>query len=168
MRIMLALVMTCLAAPSAATVKSKTPGSLVIEHRAISPLPPERVFANIGQVARWWNPEHSYSGKAENLSLQLRAGGCFCETLPNNGGVEHMRVSYVDPGKRVLLTGALGPLLYQAVSGVMDIQLKPLGTRTEISLSYKAAGFADANADQLAAPVDRVLGEQIARLAALR
>ena len=35
-----------------------------------------------------------------------------------------MRVTYVDPGKRIVLTGALGPLLYEATTGVMDIQVK--------------------------------------------
>ncbi len=25
--------------------------------------------------------------------------GCFCERLPNQGGVRHMEVVYLDPGK---------------------------------------------------------------------
>ena len=32
-------------------------------------------------------------------------GGCFCERLKDGGGVEHMRVTFVDPGKRIVLTG---------------------------------------------------------------
>ena len=50
---------------------------------------------------------------AANLSLDAAPGGCFCERLPNGGGVEHMRVTYVEPGKRIVLTGSLGPLLYK-------------------------------------------------------
>ena len=35
-----------------------------------------------------------------------------------------MRVTYVDPGKRIVLTGSLGPLLYEATAGVMDVQFE--------------------------------------------
>lgn len=156
-----------LAAPAAAEVKSASANGFSLEHRIAVPVAPDRLFANVGQVSRWWNPEHSYSGKVENLSMDLRAGGCFCEKLPG-GGIEHLRVTYVDPGKRVVLTGALGPLLYEAVSGVMDIQVKPSGTGSELTMSYKASGFASGGADKLAPLVDRVIGEQFQRLAALR
>ena len=56
--------------------------------------------------------------------MSLSPGGCFCERLPNGGGIEHMRVAFVDPGKRLVLTGSLGPLLYQATAGVMDVQVR--------------------------------------------
>jgi hypothetical protein len=156
------------AAPAAAEVKSASANGFSLEHKAVVPVAPERLFGNIGQVSRWWNPEHSYSGKAESLSMDLRAGGCFCEKLPGGGGIEHLRVVYVDPGKRAVLTGALGPLLYDAVSGVMDIQVKPSANGSELTMSYKAAGFASGGADKLAPLVDRVIGEQFQRLAALR
>ena len=168
MRLLFMPALALLAAPAAAEVKSSSLSGFVIEHKATSPLPPAQVYANVGQIARWWNPSHSYSGKAENLSLQLQPGGCFCERLADGGGVEHLRVSYVEPGKRVVLTGALGPLLYEAVNSVMDIQLKPQGSGTEITVGFKAAGFASGNGDKLAGPVDGVVGEQVRRLAALR
>jgi hypothetical protein len=45
-----------------------------------------------------------------------------------------MRVSFVDPGKRLVLTGALGPLLNEAVTGVMDIRIEKNETGTRVSL----------------------------------
>src|ERR1044072_9518323 len=45
--------------------------------------------ASTGQVGSWWNPEHTYSHDAKNLSIDARPGGCFCEKLTNGGGVEH-------------------------------------------------------------------------------
>ena len=57
------------------------------------------------------------SGNSANLSLALTPGGCFCERFPKGGGIEHMRVTYVDPGKRVVLTGALGPLALRSDDG---------------------------------------------------
>ena len=66
--------------------------------------------------AQWWSKDHTYSGDAARMSLQLRPGGCFCETLDGGGGIEHMRVTFVQPGERVVLTGSLGPLLYEATA----------------------------------------------------
>src|SRR4051812_42736141 len=85
-------------------------------------VPPDLAWSSFASIEAWWDPEHTYSGKSENLSLNLAPGGCFCERFPAGGGIEHMRVTYVDPGKRVVLTGALGPLLYEAATGVMDVQ----------------------------------------------
>ena len=39
---------------------------------------PAQVYAAIGKVGQWWNPAHTFSGKAENLSLALKAGGQAC------------------------------------------------------------------------------------------
>ena len=155
-----------LASPAAAEVRDGTPNSFALEYRAELKAPPTRVYQTVGEVARWWNPEHSYSGKAQNLSLDLKAGGCFCERLPGGGGIEHLRVAYVEPGKRVVLTGGLGPLLFEAVNGVMDMRMEPRSDGgSTLTVSYRAAGFANGNADKLAPLVDKVLAEQVARLA---
>jgi len=90
-------------------------------------------------------------------------GGCFCERFPKGGGIEHMRVTYVDPGKRVLLTGALGPLLFEATAGVMDVQVKSSAGGSQLTLDYRAAGFAKGGAEKLAPLVDQVLSEQLKR-----
>jgi hypothetical protein len=124
---------------------------------------PGVAFAAFGDLPAWWDPQHSYSGSSRNLSLNLVPGGCFCERL-DNGGVEHMRVTYVDlAGQQVVLTGALGPLLYEAVTGVMDVQVKRIAGGSQLSLDYRAAGFAHGNADKLAAAVDSVLDAQMKR-----
>ena len=55
--------------------------------------PPPHLYAALGEIDRWWNGSHSYSGQAANLSLARQAGGCFCERWGNNS-VEHARVVY--------------------------------------------------------------------------
>lgn len=77
-----------------------------------------------------------------------------------------MRVAYIDPGKRVVLTGSLGPLLYEATSGVMDVQVKMQSAGAQLVLDYKVAGFANGGADTMAPLVDRVLAEQMRRFRA--
>ncbi len=168
MRSLFLLLACLLPAPAAAEVKSASAGSFSLEHRASVRLPPAELFARFGQIGSWWDPQHSYSGQAGNLTLELKAGGCFCERLPNGGGIEHLRVVYVEPGKRIVLTGALGPLLFDAVHGVMDVQIRPSAAGSDLVLTYKAAGFAGGGADKVAPAVDRVLGEQVRRLATLR
>ena len=54
-----------------------------------------------------------------------------------------MRVAYVEPGKRIVLTGSLGPLLYLRTTGVMDVEVRAAGTEPD-TLDYRAAGFSTA------------------------
>ena len=153
----------CASGAAHAEVVSANATGLHIRHEVQIVIPPANAFAAFGQMQNWWNGEHTYSGKSANLSLSLTPGGCMCERFPDGGGVEHMRVTYVEPGKRVLLTGSLGPLLYLATSGVMDVQFERIAGGTKITLDYKAAGFAEGGADKLAPIVDGVLADQMRR-----
>ncbi|HEX7915316.1 MAG TPA: hypothetical protein VF497_06160, partial [Rudaea sp.] len=71
---------------------------------------PDRAYAAITGVARWWDSNHTYSGNASNLSLDARAGGCWCEQLADGGSVQHMTVLTAMPGRMLRLSGGLGPL----------------------------------------------------------
>lgn len=152
--------------PAAAEVVSASSNGFEVRETVIVEHAPTEAFAAFGRIGSWWSPDHSFSGNASNLSLDLRPGGCLCERLPNGGGVEHMHVTYVDPGKRIVLTGSLGPLLFLSTTGVMDVQFEPAGDRTRVTLDYRAAGFFNGGADKIAPAVDRVLGEQLTRLKA--
>lgn len=124
----------------------------------------QSAFEGFTQISRWWDGDHTYSGQSSNLSLGLRPGGCFCEALPGGGGVEHMRVAYFAPRERLVMTGALGPLLYEATSGVMDIRVERRAAGgSRLTLTYKVAGFANGGAARLAPLVDGVLAGQLER-----
>lgn len=167
MRFALMLAAVLAASPAGAEVVSSGPNGFEVRHQATVAMAPDRLWATFADIGRWWNGEHSYSGNAANLKLELRAGGCFCEATPkNNGGIEHLRVVYVAPGERAVLSGGLGPLLFEATAGVMDIQVKPAAGGSSLTLTYRAAGFARNNAAAVAKPVDSVLGEQVRRLVA--
>ena len=150
------------AAPASAEVVSAAANGFHIRRSVTVPGSAGDAYAAFAKVERWWNPEHSYSGDARRLSLEPRPGGCFCETLPG-GGIEHLRVTYADRSKRLVLTGALGPLLYEAVAGVMDVRFEAAGPSTRVTMDYKASGFSAGGADKLAPLVDKVLGQQLAR-----
>ena len=126
------------------------------------------IYTLIAKPARWWSREHSYSGDTANLSMNPRAGGCFCERLPgadgSAGSVEHARVILADPYKRLRLSGALGPLQADAVIGTLEFTLTPADKGVEVTISYIAAGSMRTDPRQIAPVVDRVLAEQLARL----
>ncbi len=155
-----------LAVPAHAEVVSASSNGFEVRHSVVIVIPPPATFDAFTQVSRWWNAAHTYSGKSSNLTLSLNPGGCFCEALAKGGGIEHLRVAYVDPGERLVLTGALGPLLFQAATGVMDIKVERIAGGSKISMTYRAAGFAKGNGAELAPAVDQVLGEQMKRLRA--
>jgi hypothetical protein len=159
-----ALILLAVSMPASGEVISADPHGFEVRESVNLVVPPMTAWAAFVDVRSWWDPEHTYSGKSENLSLDLQPGGCFCERLPDGGGVEHMRVTYVDPGKQhLVLTGALGPLLYEAVTGVMDVQVKRIAGGAQVVLDYRAAGFAAGGADKLGPAVDGVLSEQMKR-----
>jgi uncharacterized protein YndB with AHSA1/START domain len=151
------------ASPAAAEVVSSGPTGLHVRETLQIVVPTDRAYGSFSRVGDWWDPQHTYSADSANLSLSLVPGGCFCERLKDGGGVEHMRVAYVDPGKRIVMTGALGPLLYQATTGVMDVQFERIAGGTKVTLDYRAAGFAEGGGDKLAPLVDSVLAEQMTR-----
>lgn len=164
MRYLAALAIAAVSVPASGEVVSASSNGFEVRETVSLVVPPDVAWSSFANINAWWDPEHSYSGKAENLSLDLEPGGCFCERFPKGGGIEHMRVTYVDPGKRAVLTGALGPLLYEATAGVMDVQVKTIAGGSQLTIDYKAAGFATGGADKLAAAVDAVLADQMKRL----
>ncbi|HSQ98351.1 MAG TPA: hypothetical protein VLM36_00355 [Sphingomicrobium sp.] len=160
----LALLLLAVGTPASADVVSASANGFEVRETVPLVVPPDVAFKAFGQLPSWWDPEHTYSGQSSNLRLELVPGGCFCERIPKSGGgVEHMRVAFVDPGKRLVMTGALGPLLYEATTGVMDIEVKTIAGGSQLTLDYKVAGFANGGAEKLAGAVDGVLGEQMKR-----
>lgn len=152
------------ASPAAAEIVSSGPNGFEVRHSVNLVVPQAQAFAAFGQIRNWWSKDHTYSGDASRLSLLLRPGGCFCEQLDGGGGIEHLHVTYVQPGERVILTGSLGPLLYEATTGVMDVKVEKIAGGSRITMDYRAAGFAKGGAAEMAAGVDQVLGEQMKRL----
>jgi hypothetical protein len=157
------IALSLLASPAAAEVVSAGPNGFHVRQSVQIVIPTDSAYSGFGRVSDWWNKEQTYSGDSVNLSMALNPGGCFCERLPNGGGIEHMRVSYLDPGKRIVLTGPLGPLLYEATAGVMDMKFERTAGGSKITMDYKAAGFANGGAEKLAPLVDGVLADQFRR-----
>lgn len=163
MRFVPLIALSLWASPAAAEVVSSNPNGFHVRQTAQLVVPQEVAYAAFGRVGSWWDKDHTYSADSANLSMAMSSGGCFCERLPNGGGIEHMRINYVDPGKRLVLTGSLGPLLYDATAGSMDVQFEKIAGGTRVTMDYRVAGFANGGAEKMAPLVDSVLGEQFKR-----
>lgn len=148
-----------------AEVTDSAPYGFTSEHTLVIAAPPEKVFrALVEDVGRWWDPTHSYSGKASNFSIDPRAGGCFCEQLDDGGAVEHMRVVFIEPAKTLRLRGGLGPLQTMGVAGAMSFSVAASETGCTLTYRYVVGGYDRGGLEALAGPVDRVQLGQLERL----
>jgi uncharacterized protein YndB with AHSA1/START domain len=159
----LALVM--LSAAPTQSAPQVTPNGFLVKFEVNVNAPAAKVYdALVGQIGSWWDPQHTYSGDAKNLSIDARPGGCFCEKLPNGGGIEHARVIYVAPREILRLSGALGPLQASGVAGTLTWKLTSGTDNTQLQLSYSVGGFIDGGFEKIAPLVEGVLRVQLDRL----
>jgi len=158
------ILVATVAGPVAAEVKSVAPNGFEVASMATIVAPADCVYDALGEIGRWWDPAHTFSRDAANLSIELRAGGCFCERLKDGGWVQHMLVVYTAPGAALRLRGALGPLQAEGVDGTLSWTLKPVEGGTNVTLTYVVGGYIRTGMEQWAPRVDRVLDEQLQRL----
>ena len=115
-------------------------------------------------IDQWWSADHSWSGDAGNLYMDVKLGGCFCERLPDGGRVEHLRIISFSPGNELRFDGALGPLQTMAAQGRMIWKIDAAGTGSKVTFIYKVFGHPDGGLSGIAPAVDGVIGEQLQRL----
>jgi hypothetical protein len=161
-----AVLLAALAAAGAARAETSgvSAAGFLVTHRLEAKASPARLFEAVGQIGRWWNVEHSYSGQGANLTLDLNAGGCFCERW-SGGSVLHAQVVFVDRTNHVVrLLGALGPLQERAIHGVLTFAAGVVEGKTMLTVTYRVAGPSDVGLEKSAAPVDQVIGDAARRL----
>lgn len=166
MTLAVGLLAVCPIAPAA--VKDVAANGFTIENEQTVPVDANTAWnALVGEVDRWWPKDHTWWGARSTLSIDPRAGGCFCE-IGRDGKQQalHMTVAFVDPGKTLRLLGGLGPLQGMGLSGAMEFRLAPTpqgGTR--ITLFYRAGGYTPDDLSKFVPVIDKVQGLQLAGLA---
>ena len=164
-RIWVGMSILAAAAPASAKVVQTDAGGFAVLETGDVRASPEAVWAALAHPERWWNKAHSWTGDARNFSMSIRQGGCFCEALPRSGFVEHARVIFARPASMLRLSGALGPLQGEALSGTLTIKIVPGkdGTST-VTFEYVVGGYSRMALTELAPAVDGVIAEQHRRL----
>ena len=158
---------TSVAGKATADTSQISPSGFVVNFRDEIAVPPQDMWRAIAQLPRWWSGQHSYSGNTANMSIDLQAGGCWCERWGDGQSVQHGQVVLVQPGRVLRLNASLGPLQELAVNAVLTIVTSTQEGKHFLRLSYRVSGNAEASLDNLAAPVDGVLAVQFKRLKAL-
>ena len=97
--------------PSArADTSAVTPSAFVSTFREAVKATPDAMWKAMVQLPRWWSGQHTYSGQAANLSLDVQAGGCWCERAGDGLSVQHGTVVLVQPGRAIrLFANRAGP-----------------------------------------------------------
>lgn len=175
-RAILGIAALCSMTSAQAEVTNTAENGFTVQHETVISADAEAVWKAMIAPSRYWNGDHSWTGNAENFYLVPQAGGCFCELIrttaddnikSSDGSVQHMRVIYAHDSKMLRMSGALGPLQSEAVTGTLTMQLQPQAESTRVRFVYKVGGYMEFPVDQIAPAVDGVIGEQLTRLAAL-
>lgn len=152
----------CLTSAASAEVVSRTADGFVLHQEITLETTPDDALVALGEVGRWWNGAHTYSGSGANLSLSLEAGGCLCEALADGATFEHGRVTAVDASKGVDLDAPLGPLKGKATQARLSFGWIPANRGLTLVMTYVVEG---PGLGAFAGPVDGVMSDQFARYA---
>jgi uncharacterized protein YndB with AHSA1/START domain len=151
--------------PASGEVLDAAPGGFTLSHELTIAAARADVWrAAVADVGGWWSSDHTISGDAANMRIDPVPLGCFCEALGDSGGVVHLSVTFVNPGVMLRLTGGLGPLGLMGVDGNMTWEFFDSDAGTRVKFSYAVGGYRPGGLDEIAAPVDFVIGDALSRL----
>lgn len=153
-----------IAANARGAVLESGANGFAVEEKAHIDAAPDKVYAALIHPESWWNSEHTFSGNAKNLSLDAKAGGCLCETLPNGGSVQHLSVVAAMPGRTIVFRGAMGPFQSQGVDGAMTITLAAKDGGTDLVLDNNYGGFVQGGMGKWPLAADAMLADLVQHL----
>ncbi len=155
---------TLLPCVSVAEVTDSAPGGFTTVNEVIVDGSIAESWAAAIQVGAWWSSDHTISGDAGRMSIEPLTQGCFCESLGDGAGVVHLVVTSVMPATSLRMTGGLGPLGLMGVNGNMTWDFEAFDDGTQVRFTYAVGGYLRGGLEQMAGPVDSVLGEALLRL----
>ena len=155
-----ALAVMLMATGASAEVVSRTADGFVLRYEVAVETTPDDAWVAVGEVGRWWNGAHTYSGTATNMTLPLQVGGCLCEALADGTIFEHGRVTRADPQAGVAIDAPLGPLKGKATRADLDLTWANEGRGLKLAMTFTVEG---PGLGAFAGPVDGVMGDQFAR-----
>ncbi|MEQ1724860.1 MAG: SRPBCC family protein [Sphingopyxis sp.] len=166
---LMAAVLAACAAPASATVERNDADAFVVVHAIDSAIDEHLLWQRMITPSLWWDSGHTWSGDAANMTLEPRAGGCWCEATQQGGSIEHGHVVAFEPARgRVLMRAELGPLQSMAVNGWLEWRITPRdGGGSHVTWRYTVVGRSFDPDSGLAAGVDMVLAQQLGRLIAV-
>lgn len=159
--LLIAAAFALVASPASAEVVERSADHFVLRYAVALEAGPEDFIDALEHIGEWWNPAHTYSGDARNLSLALDPGTCFCEAMPDGSTFDHGGVYEYDPGTGVLIDAALGPLRGKTTLSNWTIGWTGANRGSELVMSYVVRGE---GVGAMADGVDAVMDDQFHRM----
>lgn len=160
------LVALVLAPLAQAEVTDAAPNGFTTVNEVVIDAERAQVWVDAINVGKWWSSDHTISGDASRMTIEPLPQGCFCESLGDSAGVVHLTITSVMPTVMLRLTGGLGPLGLRGVGGNMTWEFEDAEGGTRARFTYAVGGYMAGGLDQVAGPVDFVIGEALDRLKA--
>ena len=135
----IALGLSLIGGPAPAEIVSRTADGFTLHFAVDLETPPEDVIVSVGKIPEWWDPAHSYTGDAANLSLAFEPGGCWCESLADGARFEHGRVVRIGP-TRVVFDAPLGPLHATATRSDLTFSVDPEDRGWRVAMDFVVEG----------------------------
>jgi hypothetical protein len=157
------LVLALFATGVSAEVRARTDNGFTLGYERPVRAAPDRVLETVAMPSGWWSSDHTYSGDAANIRLDMIPGGCWCEALPG-GGVKHAEVVMVWPGRRMVRFDApFGPLQGMGADAVLTMTWSdpPEGGERMLRWTFVVNG---PGTGAMADVIDGVMTEQFRRL----
>ena len=140
MRVVITLIFLFLFNPLKAELVEATDNFFHLKITAYVKANPAEAYAQFINVGQWWSSDHTWFGDAANMTIEPKAGGCFCEKSEGKE-VMHMMVSAVFPDQEIRMLGGLGPLQMMALDGAMSWKFLPSDDGgTQIVHEYRVTG----------------------------
>lgn len=146
-----------------AEVRARTDNGFTLGYERPVRAAPDRVLETVAMPSGWWSSDHTYSGGAANIRLDMIPGGCWCEALPG-GGVKHAEVVMVWPERRMVRFDApFGPLQGMGADAVLTMTWSdpPEGGERVLRWTFVVNG---PGTGAMADVIDGVMTEQFRRL----
>jgi hypothetical protein len=146
-----------------AEVRARTDNGFTLGYERPVRAAPDRVLETVAMPSGWWSSDHTYSGDAANIRLDMIPGGCWCEALPGGGG-KHAEVVMVWPERRMVRFDApFGPLQGMGADAVLTMTWSdpPEGGERVLRWTFVVNG---PGTGAMADVIDGVMTEQFRRL----
>jgi hypothetical protein len=157
------LVLALFATGASAEVRARTDNGFTLGYERPVRAGPDTVLETVAMPSGWWSSDHTYSGDAANIRLDMIPGGCWCEALPG-GGIKHAEVVMVWPERRMVRFDApFGPLQGMGADAVLTMTWSdpPDGGERVLRWTFVVSG---PGTGAMADVIDGVMTEQFRRL----
>ena len=138
--ILLSIAVLSVGTPASADVVARHADGFTLRYGVALETTPDDILTALGNLPNWWDGAHTYSGSADNLSMSLAPGGCWCEALADGKTFEHARVVSVDPAGKVVMNAPLGPLSGTATRADLTYSWAPEDRAWRVTVDFAVEG----------------------------